>query len=180
MNYIPSMGVKDTPQRTVYLLRRNKQILIISLLLLLSRVFSAIGLIISNRIGQRPFIPYQWGMIGACVSWHSLQLILLKIFPRHLTQYHSILMPCGCYILVYAMQIKIAKTEQALMSNIISLTFFQMSAILTNACWPVAVMAILANMLLGIYQYVYIFQTYDALSLFQLVLASVMYCYACY
>ncbi len=55
-----------------------------------------------------------------------------------------------------------------------------MSTILTNACWPASILAIMINMFLGIYQYVYVFHTYDALSLFQLILASIMYCYACY
>ena len=66
------------------------------------------------------------------------------------------------------------------MTNIISLSFFQMSTILTNACWPVSMSAIMINMLFGVYQYVYVFKTYDYLSLFQLTVASIMYCYAFY
>ncbi|CDW74713.1 multi-sensor hybrid histidine kinase [Stylonychia lemnae] len=145
MNSKILLKITDKNLQKEYILRRNKEICIISSLIFLSRIIIFIAHIVSAVTNQRIFIFDQWAVRVANSVFHLLILGLAYKFPLIFSELHAPLLTISFCANLFHVSIS-KNNPPGLVSNVIGYAFFMISGLITNSRWIYTAIAMTVTM----------------------------------
>lgn len=92
------LNIIDPQMKRDYLLKRNTEVIKLSILLLASRLILVLSAVITQATNQHKFGNAVWGASVANNSFHILLLILTYKFPLIFSEVHSPLLTIGYFL----------------------------------------------------------------------------------
>ena len=179
MNSRMCLHITDPSLEIAYLRKRNRDISIISSLIVIVRIMMLIGAIISQFTNNREMAYESWVVRGVTICYHAVIILIGRNRPKPFCELHTVLViPITLINLTHVAFVP--KTDAALLNNIANYMLFMVVGLLCNGKWLyTSVMILVSNAGTLLFYGLYL-DVHDAQLVIGMTAISLLICYSAY